>query len=140
MRLVRALALASLLGLAAPVAGCAGQDGPIPNPVFAAETLEQRALALLETYTALLETATEVLADVRTPRRVADGLIRAEAVATPAVETAEIALAAYGRARARYEADPRGAAAALAIAAGELETALAQAAGPVGALQALLIR
>lgn len=142
---MRALALA--LALAA-TPGCAslqlGQTR-IENPVAAAQTLDQRAYALIHTYAAVLEEATDVIADPATPRMVKDPLVRAERIATPAIETLGIAAGAYVRARADFEAASddsqpvlQRAAVALQAAARRLSEASMAAEAPVAELQALL--
>ncbi len=140
-------ALALVLALAA-TPGCAslqlGQTR-LENPVAAAQTLDQRAYALIHTYAAVLEEATDVIADPATPRAVKDPLVRAERVATPAIETLAIAAGAYVRARADFEAASddsqpvlQRAAVALQAAARRLSEASVAAEAPVAELQALL--
>ena len=144
MNLGRALLLA--LALSAIPACAALQTPKFENPVAAAQTADQKAYALLASYAAVLEEATDIVADPALPAAFKRSLIRAEAVATPAAETLRIAFVGYLRARADYEAvtsdRPKAerAAAALAIAAVRLDEALTAARGPFSAFAALTQR
>ena len=140
----RAILLA--LALAATPA-CASLNAPkFENPLTAARTADQKAYALLASYAAVLEEATEIVRDPSLPVGVKRALIRAESVATPAAETLRIAFVGYLRARADYAAitndRPKAAraAAALAIAAARLDEALTAARGPFADFAALTHR
>lgn len=148
-RPARALALALALSSLAPAVGCAatGLTPQIENPVAAAKTLDQRALAALQSYGAVLETAAELVGDSRTPGAVKQALRATEAATTPSVAALEVALSSYLRAQARYQALAGGdasqtqkAAAALAAAAAELGTALQRAEGPIAELKLLIAK
>lgn len=139
---LRAMALA--LALAATPA-CASLATPkLENPVAAAKTADQTAYALLESYAAVLEEATDIVRNPSAPAVLKQGLVRAELVATPAADTLRAAFVAYLRARADYEALPAGtpkaekAAATLAIAAVRLDEGIRNARAPVEALKALI--
>lgn len=95
-------------------------------PIAAAETLDQRAYALLSTYAALLEEAADIAADPATPRGVVRALAQAEAKASPAIEALGEAAAAYVRAGEDAEAQAR------------LARALGEAQAPIAALQSLV--
>jgi hypothetical protein len=147
-RSLRALALGAALVCIAPAVGCAAtQFTPaLENPAAQARTLDQKALAALESYAAVLEEATALVRDPRTPAAVKKALVATEAAATPGMQTLEIALAAYLRAQTRYQASASAdasqvqkAATALAAATTELGVALQRAEAPVAEL-ALLIR
>jgi hypothetical protein len=140
-RLLQSLALS--LALAA-LPACAAVKAPdLPNPVAAAHTADQKAYAVLASYAAVLEEATDIVRDPAAPLALKQALVRAERVATPAAETLRIALVGYLRARADYEAIARDrptherAAAALAIAAVRLDEAFAAARGPLADFAAL---
>ncbi len=134
---------ALLLALSATPACAALQTPKFENPVAAAQTADQKAYALLASYAAVLEEATDLVADPALPVAAKRALVRAEAVATPAVQTLRIAFVGYLRARADYEAITRDrpkaerAAAALAIAAVRLDEALTAARGPFAAFASL---
>jgi hypothetical protein len=135
-----ALALACALTL---TPACAALHVTAPNPIAAAQTDDQRAYAMVESYGALVETATTIVRDPSVPIDVKRAIARAESAATPSVQTLEIAFAAYLRARAAYEASSRSDDAAMTRAANAF-TAASQALGqairsaqaPVAALQA----
>lgn len=117
----------------------------IENPVAAAETLDQQAYALLHSYAAIVEEATDIVSDPDTPAGFSRALAQTEAVATPAVETLQIAVASYLRARADFEAATgedtpalERAATALAIAAQRLSEAIAAAEAPIGEIEDLV--
>lgn len=138
---LRALALA--LALAATPACAAVRAPTLANPVAAAQTADQKAYALLETYAATLEAATGLVRDPALPVEAKRALIRAEAAATPAAETLRIAYVGYLRARADYaalgdRAKPERTVAAVAIAAMRLDEAIAAARGPFAAFAALI--
>lgn len=141
---MRALALAIAL---AETPACAALNAPkFENPVAAAKTAEQTAYALLETYAAVLEEATDLVRDPATPASLTQALARAERAATPAAETLRAAFVGYLRARADFEALPAGtpraekAAATLAIAAVRLDEAMRAAHRPITDLAALARR
>lgn len=138
--------LAAVLLLVTPA--CASIRAPdIPNPIAVAQTNDQRALAVIETYAALVEEAADVVANPQTPAPVRRALAQAEAAATPAVDILRIAVTGYLRAQADLEA-MRGkertsverASAALAVAGVRLADALTQARAPMAALSRLLIK
>ncbi|MBI3439723.1 MAG: hypothetical protein HY054_13940 [Proteobacteria bacterium] len=139
---IRALALACALTL---MPACAALHLNAPNPIAAAQTTDQRAYALIQSYGALIETATSVVRDPSVPMAAKRAIGRAEAAATPAVSTLEVAFSAYLRARAAYEAASRADEAALTHALNALNAAsqaLAQAIdraqAPLGELQSLI--
>jgi hypothetical protein len=121
---LRALALACVLSLTPACASL--QPTRIENPIEVARTLDQRGYALLHAYAALLEEAADIVRDPATPPSVTRALAQAERVATPAMETLEIALAAYLRARADGQAVQR------------LGEAIAAAQAPLAELQTLI--
>ena len=138
---LRALALAFAL---AATPACAALHTPkFENPISAAKTADQKAYALLESYAAVLEEATDLVRDPALPVAAKRALIAAEAVATSAAETLRIAFVGYLRARADYQAiandRPKAerAAAAFAIAAMRLDEAITAARGPFAAFAAL---
>ncbi|MGE0741024.1 MAG: hypothetical protein AB7O98_06750 [Hyphomonadaceae bacterium] len=142
---LRALALA--LAIAATPACASVQLGEtrIENPIAAARTLDQQAYALLHSYAAVIEEATDIIRDPAAPLAYKRALGQAERFATPAAETLEIAVAAYLRARADFDAaasDDAPAlertATALAIAARRLNEAVQAAQAPVADLQDLV--
>jgi hypothetical protein len=144
-RPVRVFALA--LALAATPACASLQLGEtrIENPVAAANALDQRAYAILHAYAAVIEEATDIVRDPAAPPAFKRALGQAERIATPAAETLEIAVVAYVRARADFEAASgegqpaiERAATALTIAARRLNEAIAAAEGPVGELAGLV--
>lgn len=141
-KLIQALALGAAL---AAVPACAALKAPaFENPVSAAQTADQKAYALLASYAAVLEEATDVVRDPSTPPAFKQTLVRAERIATPAAETLRIALVGYLRARADYAALPddasraERAAATLAIAAVRLQEAYGAARGPLADFSALI--
>jgi hypothetical protein len=142
---LRTLALA--LALAATPACASTQIGStrIENPVAAASTLDQRAYALLHSYAAVIEEATDIVHDPGAPAAFKRVLAQAEAIATPAAETLEIAIAAYVAARAEFEAASgqghsalERATLGLSIAARRLSEAIAAAQAPIGELEGLV--
>jgi hypothetical protein len=137
---LRAIVLGCALALT-PACASIGQP-PVANPVAAAKTLDQRAYALLRTYAALVEEATDIVGDPATPRAVSRALGQAERIATPAAETLTIAVGAYLRAQADFNAlsgqsQPalERASLALTIAAQGLNQAIAAAQAPIGELE-----
>ena len=141
---LRTMALAIAL-VAMPA--CAALQAPkFENPVSVARTADQKAYALLASYAAVLEEATDLVRDPLVPAQVKQALVRAERVATPAAGTLRIALVGYLRARADYEAIGADrtrlerTAATLAIAAVRLDEAFAAARGPLADFAALTQR
>jgi hypothetical protein len=98
---IRALALACALTFSP---ACATLHLNAPNPIAAAQTNDQRAYALIQSYGALIETATTVVRDPSMPIEAKRAIGRAEAAATPSVQALEMAFSVYLRARASYEA------------------------------------
>lgn len=138
----RALALACALTL---TPACASLHLTAPNPISAAQTNGQRAYAVIESYGALVETATIIVRNPAVPIGAKRAIGRAEAAATRSVQTLEIALAAYLRARAAYEAASPSddnamtrAVTALSAAAFELSRAFERAQPAVAQLQTLI--
>ncbi|MEZ6022911.1 MAG: hypothetical protein R3C16_05745 [Hyphomonadaceae bacterium] len=140
---------ALVLGLAmAATPSCASFDlagTRFENPAAAARTLDQRAYAILNAYAAVIEEATDIVRDPTAPLAFKRALGQAERVATPAAETLEIAVAAYLRARADFEAASgqsqsslERAAGALTIAARRLSDAIEAADAPVSELRDLV--
>jgi hypothetical protein len=121
---LRAVALA--LALAATPA-CAGID--IPNPFAVAQSADQRAYALLQTYAALVEEAANIVRAPSTPAAIRRAIGQAEAVATPAAEALAQALSAYNAARNAGDAD---------VARVQLEIARAEAEAPIAAFAAAM--
>lgn len=112
---------------------------PFTAPVVAAQTLDQRAYALLHTYAAVIEEAADVVRDPAAPDAVKRALARAEAAATPAAEVLAATVSAYLRARAEYDAaGTESATLAFAIAAQRLGEAIETARGPIEELTALV--
>lgn len=117
----------------------------LPNPIADAKTPDQKALALIESYAAILEEATDLVAHPETPAAVRQALARAERAATPAIDVLRIAMATHLRAEADWQAAQtkdrsvlERASAALAIAGVRLSEAIAQASAPISALQTLV--
>lgn len=142
--LTRAVALSLVL---CAIPACASIQAPrFENPVEAGKTSDQKAYALLASYAAVLEEATDLVRDPRLPVAVKRALITAESAATPAAETLRSALVAYLRARADYEAispdrpPQERTVATLAIAAVRLDEALTAARGPLSRFAALAAR
>ena len=140
---LRALVLGCALAMT-PACAAIGQ-APIANPVAAARTLDQRAYALLHTYAAVIEEATDVVRDPATPLAFSRALGQAERIATPAAETLEIAVSAYLRAQADFETASgenqpalERAALALTLAAQRLNQAIVAAQAPVADLEQLV--
>lgn len=139
---LRALALGLVL---AATPACASFPASEINPVAAARTIDQRAYAILHSYAAILEEAADIVRDPNAPLALKRALGQAERVATPAVETLQIAVVAYVRAQSDFEAATHAgqpaierAAAALTIAARRLNEAVIAAEAPVAQLEALV--
>lgn len=135
---VRTLALALVL---AATPACA--TAKLENPVAVAQTADQKAYALLASYAAVLEEATDLVRDPALPVDAKRTLVRAERIATPAAQALRIAFVTYLRARADYEAsaslpERERVAASLAIAALRLNEALTAAQAPLAAFAALV--
>jgi hypothetical protein len=142
---MRALALACALALTSACASLQLGATRIENPVAAAHTLDQRAYALLHAYAAVLEEAADIARDPAAPLAFKRALGQAERAATPALETLQIAVSAYVRARADFEAASGEnqsaldrAASAMAIAARRLSGAIEAAQAPVAELEGLV--
>ena len=142
---LRALALACALTLTPACASL--QLGPtrFENPIAAAQTLDQRAYALLHAYAAIVEEATDIVADPAAPLPFKRALGQAERASTPAVETLQIAVSAYLRARADFDAASGAnqstierAATALSVAARRLNEAVRAAQAPIAELEGLV--
>ena len=84
---LRVLALACALTVTPACASLQLGATRIENPIAAAQTLDQRAYALLHGYAAIVEEATDIVADPATPQAFKRALGQAERVATPAAET-----------------------------------------------------
>lgn len=142
---LRTFALALALAATPACASIRAGQTEIVNPVSAARTLDQRAYALLHSYAAVIEEATDIVRDPNAPMAFKRALGQAEAVATPTAETLEIAIAAYMKARADFEtatseSQPtlERAATGLTIAARRLGEAIAAAQAPVTELEELV--
>ena len=138
----RALALACALTL---TPACAALHFTPPNPIAAAQTNDQRAYALIQSYGALIETAATVVRDPSVPIEVKRAIGRAEAAATPSVQTLQIAFSAYLRAHAAYVTASRAddstltrALNALNAASQSLGQSINRAQAPVSELQSLI--
>ena len=140
-------ALALSLAIAATPACASLQIGEtrFENPAAVARTLDQRAYAILNAYAAVIEEATDIVRDPEAPIGFKRTLGQAERVATPAAETLEIAVVAYIRARADFEASSgatqptlQRAATALTIAARRLSEAMQAAEAPIAELEDLV--
>lgn len=142
---LRALALACAIALTPACASLQLGETQIENPVAAARTLDQRAYALLNSYAAIIEEATDIVRDPAVPIAFKRALGQAERAATPSAETLEIALASYLRARADFAAASsedqpvlQRAVTALDVAARRLSEAVAAAQSPIGELEELI--
>ncbi len=142
---LRTIALALALAATPACASIRAGQTEIVNPVGAARTLDQRAYALLHSYAAVIEEATDIVRDPNAPMAFKRALGQAEAVATPAAETLEIAITAYMNARADFETSTsesqptlERAAMGLTIAARRLGEAIAAAQAPVTELEELV--
>lgn len=143
----RALALGVALAATPACASLQLGQTRIENPVAAARSMDQRAYAILHSYAAIVEEAGDIVRDPAAPLSLKRALGQAERAATPAVETLQISVAAFVRARSDYDSVSRAdqpalerAAAALTIAANRLSEAIAAAERPVGELEALVRR
>lgn len=81
------------------VAGCA-----TGNPISIAETPSQKGYAIEKSYNIILEGAVDLVADSSTPNSVKMAIGRAEAAATPVIDSLSQSLADYVVARAQFEA------------------------------------
>ena len=142
---LRTIALALAIAATPACASVRAGQTEIANPVSAARTLDQRAYALLHSYAAIIEEATDIVRDPAAPMAFKRALGQAERIATPAAETLEIAIAAYVSARADFEAATsesqptlERAATGLTIAARRLGEAIAAAQTPVTELEELV--
>ena len=140
---MRVLALACALTITPACAAL--QLGPLRIENAAAQTVDQRAYALLHAYAAIVEEATDIVADSATPLAFKRVLGQAERAATPAAETLQIAVTGYMRARADFDAASSSnqtaiqrAAIALSVAARRLNEALAAAQAPIAELEGLI--
>jgi hypothetical protein len=144
---LRALALGLTLAVTPACTALQTGETRLENPVAAARTLDQRAYAILHAYAAVVEEAADIVRDPNAPLPLKRALGQAERAATPAVETLQIAVVAYTRARADYDGSSAAsqpgvasAAAALTIAANRLSEAIGAAERPLGDLEALVRR
>jgi len=142
---IRALALGIALAVTPACASLQLGDTRFENPVSAAQTLDQRAYAVLNIYAAMIEEAADIVRDPNAPIGFKRALGNAERIATPAAETLEIAVTAYVRARADFEgvsgaSQPvlERAATALTIAARRLSAAIEAAQPPISELEDLV--
>ena len=136
---LRTIALACALAL---TPACASLP-KIENPFAVAQSVDQQAYALLRTYAEVLEEATDIVRDPATPRSVRQAMAQAERVATPAVQTLEIAVTAYvgtkgDLAVAGDQTAIQRATTALTVAARRLGEAVDAARAPIAELQALV--
>lgn len=88
-RFLRVIAIALVM---AATPACATFAPRSVNPLEAAESVDQRAYALLNSYAAVLEEAADIARDPAVPIELKRALARAEAAATPAVEALNAAL------------------------------------------------
>ncbi|HRE42742.1 MAG TPA: hypothetical protein PKY87_02095 [Terricaulis sp.] len=144
---IRALALGVALAAMPACASLQLGETRLENPAAAARTPDQRAYALLHAYAAIVEEAADIVRDPAAPLSLKRALGQAERAATPAVETLQIAVTGYMRARADYDAATSAdqpvlerAASALTIAANRLSEAIAAADRPIAELEALVRR
>jgi hypothetical protein len=142
---LRVLALACAMTLTPACASLQLGSTRIENPLAMAQTVDQRAYALLHAYAAIVEEATDIVADPATPLAFKRALGQAERAATPAVETLHVAVTAYIRARADFDAAPganqttiQRTATAFSIAARRLNEAVAAAHAPIAELEGLV--
>jgi hypothetical protein len=142
---IRVFALACALAITPACAAVKFGQTQLENPIAAAQTIDQRAYALLHAYAAVVEEATDIVADPAAPPAFKRALGQAERAATPAVETLQVAVSAYVRARSEFEAASGAsqttverAALALAIAARRLSEAAAAAQAPIAELEGLV--
>ncbi len=142
---LRVIALSLALAATPACASVRAGSTEIVNPVSAARTLDQRAYALLHSYAAIIEEATDIVRDPAAPMAFKRALGQAERIATPSAETLEIAIAAYVSARADFEAATsesqptlERAATGLTIAARRLGAAIISAQTPITELEELV--
>ncbi len=142
---LRVLALACALALTPACASVQAAAPRFENPIAAARTIDQRAYAILNSYAAVIEEATDMVRDPATPFAFKRALGQAEAAATPAAETLNIAVTAYIRAQADFDAATsegqaplERASTALAIAARRLAEASLAAQAPISELEDLV--
>ncbi len=142
---LRTLVLACALTLTPACASLQLGETRVENPISVARTLDQRAYALLHAYAAVVEEAMDIVADPATPLAFKRALGGAERVATPAVETLQVAVTAYVGASADFEAASNAsqssierAATALTIAARRLNEAIEAAQAPIAELEGLV--
>lgn len=142
---LRALALACALTLTPACASLQLGQTRFENLISAAQTIDQRAYALLHSYAAIVEEATDIVADPATPLAFKRALGQAERAATPTAETLQVAVTSYMRARAEFDAAAganqttiQRTAAALSIAAHHLNAAVAAAQAPIAELEGLV--
>jgi hypothetical protein len=145
IRPIRVLALAFALAAMPACASLPFGETRLENPVAAARTLDQRAYALLHAYAAVVEEATDIVRDPAAPLAFKRALGQAERAATPAAETLGVAVRAYVRARADFEAASgetqpalQRSATALTIAAQRLSEAIQAAEAPIAELEGLV--
>lgn len=145
IKTIRIVALAIALAATPACASLPFGATRIENPISAARTLDQRAYALLHAYAAIVEEATDIVRDPAAPLAFKGALGRTERAATPAAETLGIAVRAYVRARADFEAasgesqpTAQRAATALTIAAQRLSEAIQAAETPIAELEGLV--
>lgn len=142
---LRALLLGAALALTPACASLNVGDTRFENPISAARTLDQQAYALLNAYAAVIEEATDIVRDPSAPLAFKRALGQAERVATPGAEMLQIAVTAYVRARADFEAASGAgqpalerAATALTVAAQRLSQAIEAARAPISELEDLV--
>jgi hypothetical protein len=144
--MARTLALALIL---TPLPACETLNGrpSLVSPAPTNASLDQKAYAALAAYAAVLEEGAALVANPSVPLAFKRALGEVEARATPAANTLEIALSAYLRARAQYDAltgadagDIQRAGAAITAAGVNLAAALRQAEAPIVELKALMAR
>jgi len=142
---LRALLLGAALALTPACASLHIGGTQFENPISAARTLDQQAYALMNAYAAIIEEATDIVRDPSAPLAFKRALGQAERVATPAAQTLQIAVTAYVRARADFEATSgegqpalQRAATALTVAAQRLSQAIEAARTPISELEDLV--
>lgn len=142
---IRVVVLACALAFTPACAALQLGQTRIEIPLAAAQTIDQRAYALLHAYAAIVEEATDIVRDPAAPLAFKRALGQAERVATPAAETLQVAVTAYIRARADFEAKSGAsqsaierAATALSVAAHHLNQAVAAAQAPIAELEGLV--
>lgn len=140
-----ALCLGAALALTPACASMQLGGAQFENPLSAARTLDQRAYALLNAYAAVIEEATDIVRDPSAPLAFKRALGQAERVATPAAEALQIAVTAYVRAHADFEAASGAgqpalerAATALTVSAQRLSQATEAARAPISELEDLV--